>query len=324
MGKTLLLFSSHPADKVFATSAAAEAGLSVLFVTDPDAAVALIDQEEPLAVLVDASSRAQYQAFEGALQESLGLFSEKVNPGSIHFISSQALEEVDYLIQSPIFGNYIVRDTLDPGFNGIRYGRVIRAALGNKAFGLEQSLKKDTKIQKIAITRSTQKQDAVNAVRAFVLSAKFPTRTASIIANAVDELLMNAIFDAPVDETGRQQYATVSRSTDMPLEGKAQVELQVGFDGQVLGITAVDQFGSLDKQRLLSHISKIYVNEEYKVKTSVAGAGIGLATVFRSGGSFLFVSEAHVRTEVSVFFQRFDNYKQFKEQFHFLSTQFYF
>jgi hypothetical protein len=89
-------------------------------------------------------------------------------------------------------------------------------------------------------------------------------------------------------------------------------------------LTAIDLFGSLDKNKLLSHISKIYTDEEYKVKTSVAGAGIGLATVFRSGGSFFFVSEARVRTEVTVFFKRTDSFREFKDQFKFLSTQFYF
>ena len=87
---------------------------------------------------------------------------------------------------------------------------------------------------------------------------------------------------------------------------------------------ASDLYGSLDKNRLLSHISKIYKEEEYRVRTAVAGAGIGLATVFRTGGSFFFVSEQGVRTEVTVFFKRTDNFREFKDQFRFISTQFYF
>jgi hypothetical protein len=102
------------------------------------------------------------------------------------------------------------------------------------------------------------------------------------------------------------------------------VEIQVGFDGKYAGVTAVDHFGSLDKSKLLSHMSKIYTEEEYKVKTSVAGAGIGLATVFRTGGSFFFCSESRTRTEVTVFFKRTDNFREFRDQFRFLSTQFYF
>ena len=94
----------------------------------------------------------------------------------------------------------------------------------------------------------------------------------------------------------------VQRSIE--LKGKPQSKCKSASTATTSAITAVDQFGSLDKVKLLSHISKIYTDEEYKVKTSVAGAGIGLATVFRSGGSFFFVSESRVRTEVTVFFQK--------------------
>jgi hypothetical protein len=110
----------------------------------------------------------------------------------------------------------------------------------------------------------------------------------------------------------------------MKLEGRHEVEMQVGYDGEYVGITATDLFGSIDKIKLLTHISKIYTEEEYRVKTTVAGAGIGLATVFRSGGSFFFVSEAQVRTEVTVFFRRTESFRDFKDQFRFISTQFYF
>jgi hypothetical protein len=100
--------------------------------------------------------------------------------------------------------------------------------------------------------------------------------------------------------------------------------MNVGFDGVYVAISAVDHFGSLDKAKLLKHISRLYSDEEYKIKTAVAGAGIGLATVFRSGGSFYFVSENRVRTEVTVFFKKTDNFREFKDQFRFISTQFYF
>jgi hypothetical protein len=147
---------------------------------------------------------------------------------------------------------------------------------------------------------------------------------ATIMANAVDELLMNAMFDAPVDELGRQILASTSRASVFELKDKSEVELQIGFDGTYVGLTAVDHFGSLDKNKLLSYISKIYTSDEYKVRTAVAGAGIGLASVFRSGGSFFFASESRARTEVTVFFRRAESFREFKDQFKFISTQFYF
>ena len=61
--------------------------------------------------------------------------------------------------------------------------------------------------------------------------------------------------------------------------------MHVGFDGTRVGISVVDQFGSLDRGRLLAHVSKKYSDDAYKLKNIVAGAGIGLATIFSTGGS---------------------------------------
>jgi hypothetical protein len=147
---------------------------------------------------------------------------------------------------------------------------------------------------------------------------------ATVAANAVDELLMNAMFDAPVDGSGRPVYNAISRNTAFALEERNAIEMNVGFDGSQIGISVIDQFGSLDRGRLLAHVSKKYSEDAYKLKNIVAGAGIGLATIFRTGGSLIFASENGVRTEATVVFRRTDNFRDFKEQFRYLVAQFYF
>jgi hypothetical protein len=322
----LLLVSSRPDDEAFATEVAKETGATLITAGDPvEAANEVIAKEGAQVIMIDASTAELYQAFEKAVGESVGLLSGKINANAVHFLTSKLIEESQYLIESPLFGHYVLRNYQDPHEAGVHYSRIVRASVGDEhAFGLQRLLKPGTKIQTVKLQQSTQKQDAVEAVRKYLVAAKFQSRMATIIANAVDETLMNAIFDAPVDELGRQIYASTSRATLLQLEGKAAVEMHIGWDGSCVGITVTDYFGSLDKLKLLSHIAKVYTEEEYKVKTSTAGAGIGLATVFRSGGSFFFVSEAGAKTEVTVIFRRTDNFRLFKDQFRFLSTQFYF
>ncbi len=324
MIKKLLLISERPEDLAFAAEAAKAANLNLISAPNPTAGVAILTEEEPCVILMDVSSAELYEAIEKAIQDTIGLFSEKVNPNNIHFISSQNLEKVQYLVQSPLFGHFVHRNFTDPQVSGSQYGRVILTTLQDRAFGLTHLLKPGTKIQNIKLASTHQKQDAVEAIKNYLIAAKFQSRMATVIANAVDELLMNAMFDAPVDDIGKPLFSATARNTVFKLEGKNAVEMNIGYDGELVAITAVDYFGSLDKVKLLTHISKIYTEEEYKVRTSVAGAGIGLATVFRSGGSFFFVSESRVKTEVTVFFKRTDSFREFKDQFRFISTQFYF
>ncbi len=284
----------------------------------------MIEEEEDPVIFVDASTRQEYEAFELAVQGAFGLFSTKMAANRLYFISSGDIYEVPYLIASPIFGSYIRRNYEQTPGVGKYYGRLVRASLRERAFGIQNFVEPGTRVQSISLSHSLQKQEAVEVVRNFLIALKFQTRMATVIANAVDELLMNAIYDAPVDSMGRQLYSVTSRNAGIELAGQAAVELHVAYDGEYVVLTAVDLFGSLDKTALLNAISKIYIAAEYKVRTSVAGAGLGLATVFHSGGSFHFSSEKGSRTEVTVFFRRTDNFREFKNQFRFISTQFYF
>lgn len=324
MSNLLLLISTRPEDLAFAQGVATTAAMSLQCVPTAAEGARVLAENSPKAVLVDSSTEELYQSFESAVQEAVGLFSEKVDPNAIHFLTGEPLEKSSYLIQSPLFGNFVLRAFADPVEDGKYYGQIVRATLLQRAFGLENLLRPGSKIQTVKLQSSMQKQGAVEAIRNYLLAARFQSRMAGIIANAVDEILMNAIFDAPVDELGRQRFSSLARSTAIKLEGRHVVEAQIGFDGSCVGITAVDNFGSLDKGKLMSHLSKAYRTEEYKVKTSVAGAGIGLATVFRSGGSFLFASEKEMHTEVTVLFRRAENFRKFREQFRFIASQFYF
>ncbi|MEN9722025.1 MAG: hypothetical protein RJB38_11 [Pseudomonadota bacterium] len=324
MTKTLIAITQRADDLEFVTKVAQTAQLTVKQPADMDAAMALIDSEDAPVLFIDASAAADYSRFESAIQEKFGLFSSKIAANRIHFLSSDDIDRVPHLMASPIFGSYLRRNYTQAAGVGERYGRIIRASLLERAFGIDQLIKPGTRIQTIKLTNSKQKQEAVEVVRNYLVALKFQSRMATLIANSVDELLMNAIYDAPTDATGKHIYVSTPRNTEFELKDKASVELHVAFDGEVVALTAVDLFGSLEKAKLLGAISKIYREQEYRVRATVAGAGIGLATVFQTGGSFHFASDHGARTEVTVFFRKTENFKEFKNQFRFISTQFYF
>ena len=323
LNRKLILQSQVPEDIQFAQSVSQNTGLELVLTKTSQDTINLIKAESAV-VFLDASNQTMYQEFEAKVQEQIGIFSDQMHSCPIHFLSSLDLEGVPYLVKSPLFSFFITRTYGDPALAGKHYARIIHSSFGKKAFGLQTLLDPSAKIQVVKLVNSTQKQSAVDAVRSFLLAAKFQNRMASVIGNAVDELLMNAMFDAPIDEFGRQTYKLTPRSTALKLEGPSSVEMHVGFDGKYVGICVIDLFGSLDKGALLDHISKVYSKDEYKVKASQAGAGLGLSTVYRSGGSFFFVSESRARTEVTVFFKHTYSYREFKDQFRFLATQFYF
>lgn len=324
MSRPLLLISPDPIDETFSKAVAAHAGIPLVWKKTQAEGLKFIVENELTIVFLLVATKNQFELFEKTIQDTVGLFSPKVNPNWIHFLSSEDIDQASYLVKSPLFGHFVYKNYQTHSQEaGDQYGRVVKATLLERAFGLQEMVGAKVKVQTVRLGSSVQKSDAVEAVKGFLVKAQYQNRMASIVANAVDELLLNAIYDAPVDEIGKPLYNQLARSNVLSLEGKSAVEMQVAFDGKYAAVSVVDQFGSIAKAKLLSHISKFYVTDEYKVKTSVAGAGIGLATIFQMGGSFFFVCEAGVKTQVTIFFKREQNYKLFKRQFRFLSTQFY-
>ncbi len=327
MAQSLILVSSRSDDVVFAKKIAETAGLEFVQTVDLHEVAAIIKEKEVGAIFVDFVNEAGFRAFESAIHDQVGLFSDRVNTNHFHYLSDLDLEERKFLTESPLFGNFIFRKYNGPDKAtkaGIRYAFVVKATLLERAFGIRNFFHPKSQVQTIQMKRSTQKQQVVEALRAYLIKARYPTRMANTIANAVDELIMNAIFAAPTDTTGRRTYEQTPRDTDIELEGKAQIDVSIAFDGIQVGICATDQYGSIDKEKVLRHLSTVYKDDQYKMKTSIAGAGLGLATTFRTGGSLLFLSEKNSTTEVCVIFERLDNIREFKDQFRYVVNQFYY
>ena len=134
---------------------------------------------------------------------------------------------------------------------------------------------------------------------------------------------MNAMFDAPCDEFGKTLYSATARSQERELTGNGKVEMSIGFDGFYVGVSVCDFYGSIDRTRLLNHISANYRDRDYQIRAGQAGAGLGLATIFSTGGSLIYHCEARQKTETTLLYRAFPSYRDFKNQFKFFSAKFY-
>jgi hypothetical protein len=325
--QTLLLVSNRPDDVAFAEKIAQICGYELLLATHIPRISAALKEKDISAVFVDVASEALFKRFEAEIHEEVGLFSDRLDSNRFHYISDLDLEERAFNEEFPLFGNFILRKYSGPekaARAGMRYSYVVKATNAeDPAFGIRNFFHPKSQVQTILIKRSTQKQQVVEALRTYLIKAKYPTRMANTIANAVDELIMNSIFAAPTDALGHRTFDQTPRDADIPLEGKSAVEVSIAFDGVQVGISTTDQYGSIDKEKVLRHLATIYRDDKYKLKGGIAGAGIGLATTFRSGGSLIFVCEKNSKTEVCVIFERLENVREFKDQFRFVVNQYY-
>jgi hypothetical protein len=107
-----------------------------------------------------------------------------------------------------------------------------------------------------------------------------------------DELISNAVHNAPVDDSGRHYRKDLPRDRELPLDERHRIRLRWGCDARYLAIEVTDRFGSLGQHDILHALARS------DVRHAGSGAGMGLALTYRSCDQLVFNLAPGTRTEV--------------------------
>ena len=95
------------------------------------------------------------------------------------------------------------------------------------------------------------------------------------IDQCLDEMLMNALYDAPVDEHGKPLYADVATKSRVTLRPEHKALVQYACDGTQFAVAVRDAFGGLERATVLRYLHKC-LNDERQIDRKAGGAGLGL------------------------------------------------
>ena len=107
------------------------------------------------------------------------------------------------------------------------------------------------------------------------------TRVAQRVSEVAHELLMNAMYDAPVDAAGRSAYAH-DRKQDVRLADHEVPTFRLAVDGLTLALQVVDPFGRLQREHVLDGIrrGRAASSGEPALDTANGGAGLGIYRIY--------------------------------------------
>ncbi len=162
----------------------------------------------------------------------------------------------------------------------------------NDLFGAEKYLLWGTELHETILTRGSQRVELVSAVAEQVRAHGQSARVASMAMLVTDELLSNAVHNAPVDGEGEHHRRDLARGDELELDVRQQIRLRWGCDARYLAIEVTDKFGTLDRETILRSLAKNDVRE------SGGGAGMGIALAYRSCDHLVFNLAPGVRTEI--------------------------
>jgi hypothetical protein len=135
----------------------------------------------------------------------------------------------------------------------------------------------------------------------FAEKSNVPRAVIAAIEQSVDELLVNALYDAPVDERGKRMFAGISVQTRATLRVSQDVELAYGCDGKQFALSVRDAFGSLERATVLKFLGRGF-HAEQKVDRKQGGAGLGLYLLLHNASTVAFRVTPGRSTEVSCTF----------------------
>ncbi|MEO8701559.1 MAG: PEGA domain-containing protein, partial [Kofleriaceae bacterium] len=203
---------------------------------------------------------------------------------------------VDMMATSDAVIGMVTADDFDPG----ELAAMAARAISRRPFGLDRLLP-GARIHHRTV-RDHADKSTCSAHIAELVQRDVPRAYHAPIEQCLDEMLTNALYDAPVDEHGRQVFGELSARDRMTAWIDQRVDVHYACDGRRFAIAVRDGFGSLERGVVLRVLHKC-LHASQPVDRRVSGAGLGLYLMATSSTAIYFSVVPGLATEVTCVFE---------------------
>ena len=247
-------------------------------------AIRLVQHLSPLLVVIDGSI-----ATSPAAETFFAAARQKGSEACMTLLGAGALAEMPKILGLGAVTNLLVHPM---PVLAEELTITVQKLIRNDLFGADKYLLWGTDLHERMLVRSSQRADFVAELSEALRARGASARVASMAMLVADELMSNAVHNAPLDANGTYYRRDVTRDTEIELDDRHQVRMRWGCDARYVAIEVTDKFGSLDRDTILGALAK---ND---VRDSGGGAGMGSALSYRSCDHLVFNLSPGKRTEI--------------------------
>jgi hypothetical protein len=146
------------------------------------------------------------------------------------------------------------------------------------------------------LSSSTHKHAGIDALLGDARAEGLSGRTLQSLAELGEEMILNAIFHAPVEPGGGQRYEGISPVSSIQLRPGEEPLLQWSFLDPFVAISVRDRFGSLAPEEVLARITG--AGGPPKIASAQPGTGMGLRIMSRAAQHLLFMINPGMSCEI--------------------------
>jgi len=178
-------------------------------------------------------------------------------------------------------------------------GVVLGVLLTGDIFGMEKYLPNGEEVSYIRFHDYKGRQDVLDKVREVAQTAGLRRMRRDHAVQAAEELVMNALYNAPRHEDGSMMFGSIDPHKRVAMESPKPVSLRYAIIQDGLFMSVRDRFGALNKQTVLQYIHKCLTSDQ-QIDRKTIGAGLGIFLTARRVQSYIINMAPEVATEVII------------------------
>jgi hypothetical protein len=186
---------------------------------------------------------------------------------------------------------------------------IARRTIGGDAAPFESHLAWGAAGFAFSLTDAKGRDHAVQETIAFSNKLGAPKRVGEMLGELAHELIMNALYDAPVDEFGKPRFAH-DRKAEIALGSDDAAVYRCASDGVRIAVEIVDHFGRLERKHVFGGLVRALKSGQ--MDTAGGGAGLGMLVSYRSTTALFYDVEKSLRTRVTGLFDLDLNLREFR------------
>lgn len=287
--KRVLMVEDNIDEQINAKMSLGGTGVDFTVIADPELAKSVIQDKFFDVICVNANF------------VELIAFAHAIHPKTkFVFLTSEPIETYfQTVLAHPELSTVLSRHPEDRTFTVRNIASTIRKLSGQDIFGMEKYLNWGTEVFETTVTSSEQRPELIAKLEDYLDSIAIRGGLKRKSTRVAEELLMNAIYDAPSDANGKSLYNHIDRGNPLVLKPNEYATFRYACDGTFLAISVDDPFGGLRRSTITNYLDRCFNQKvgEGEIEGK-GGGGNGLFQIIQSSSLTAFNVEPKVRTEV--------------------------
>ena len=229
------------------------------------------------------------------LPSSLASLTARLPPGA-HLVPILPAPDLEWMV-ALLADEHIPCTLVGSQLTASQVTVTVAKLLAHDLFGVDKLMPWGVRVYSALVSDYHEKSAAIVAIGELAAAMGVRRKYREQIDQCVDEMLMNALYDAPVDAEGQPLFAQVPVRERVLLRVDEKAVVQYACDGDRFVVSVRDGFGTLRKETVLHYLDKCLHAAE-QIDRKAGGAGLGLYLMANSATDVTFHIFSGSATEV--------------------------